>query len=378
MAGHKSLLDISKIGLEQKESLEIAGLTSKAKERYDLTTYKSDTLNQMYKNIYKHFKVFKESNSAVVSSDIEPFRNIAIIATTKFFTQNILDKLVSMQTSDSPYGLITYVDFQYADDHAPDGITAGDSIVKRSKTYGNHPNEQTVSRRMKTTVTHKPIQAGVRSIEASYTLESWLAMASVKGQSEAKNFLDKTYLDVISSKLRDEAEFAVMNALYSACLPSHVLPFSLDGTDCEARDCDSRRFLDTIEEAGQLVYDTHKIWPNVCVVGSDALRIIRRGDTKIINNYEKGTAIPSSVARNYMGVMDDRYGIIYDPELTGALLTWKDGNSNFGASGIYTSVVPLAITSPITERDLSTYRVVYAVDSVDIVHPELIARVDIV
>lgn len=76
--------------------------------------------------------------------------------------------------------------------------------------------------------------------------------------------------------------------------------------------------------------------------------------------------------------MDDRYGIIYDPELTGALLTWKDGNSNYGASGIYTSVVPLAVTPPITERDLSTFRVVYCVDSVDIVHPELIARVDIV
>lgn len=317
----KSLIDISKIGLEQKESLEIAGLTSKAKEKYSLSTYKTDTLNQMYKNIYKHFKIFKESNAAVVSSDVEPFRNIAIIATTKFFTQNILDKLVSMQTSDSPYGLITYVDFQYADNYAPDSIVAGDSILKRSKTYGNHPNEQTTSRRMKTSVTHKPIQASVRSIEASYTLESWLAMASVKGQTDAKNFLDKTYLDVISSKLRDEAEFAVMNALYSACLPEHIIPFANDGTDCIARDCDSRRFLDTIEEAGQLVYDRHKIWPNVCVVGSDALKIIRRGDTKIVNNYEKSTGIPSSVARNYMGVMDDRYGIIYDPELTGALLT---------------------------------------------------------
>jgi len=98
----------------------------------------------------------------------------------------------------------------------------------------------------------------------------------------------------------------------------------------------------------------------------------------MVNKVDKQTGIPSSVARNYLGVMDDRYGIIYDPELTGALLTWKDGNSNYGASGIYTSVVPLAVTPPITERDLSTYRVVYAVDSVDIVHPELIARVDIV
>lgn len=108
------------------------------------------------------------------------------------------------------------------------------------------------------------------------------------------------------------------------------------------------------------------------------MKIIRRGDVKIVNKTSGDGNMPSSVARNYIGVMDDRYGIIYDPELSGALMTWKDSNSNYGASGIYTSVVPLAVTAPITERDLSTYRVVYAVDSVDIVHPELIARVDIV
>jgi hypothetical protein len=49
--------------------------------------------------------------------------------------------------------------------------------------------------------------------------------------------------------------------------------------------------------------------------------MIRRGDTKIINNNVAGTGIPSSVARNYLGVLDDRYGLLYDPELTGALLT---------------------------------------------------------
>jgi hypothetical protein len=107
------------------------------------------------------------------------------------------------------------------------------------------------------------------------------------------------------------------------------------------------------------------------------MKIIRRGEVKIVN--KKGSdGLPSSVARNYQGVMDDRYSILYDPELSGALMTWKDSNSTFGASAVYTSVVPLAVTPPITEKDLSTYRVVYTVDSVDVVHPELIARVDIV
>jgi hypothetical protein len=76
--------------------------------------------------------------------------------------------------------------------------------------------------------------------------------------------------------------------------------------------------------------------------------------------------------------MDDRYGIIYDPELSGVLITWRDQSTEYGGSVVYTSVVPLSITPPITERDLASYRVVYTVDSVDVIHPEILARVDII
>lgn len=316
------LIDISKVPLEKTESLEIAGFVSKARDKYELSSMKSDNLSMMIGNVYKYFKVFNESNAATVSSDIEPFRDLAVLATTKFYTSNILDKICSVQTSDSPYGLITYVDFQYADEHAADSIAANDSIAKRSRTYGAHPSEQTTSRRIKTKIDQKPITAGVRSIEASYTLESFLALSSIKGQTGAKQFLDRTYLDVVANKLRDEAEFAVVDAIYTAVLPAHVFPFSAsDTTNCDDEECAARRFLDLIEEAAQSVYDKRKIWPNVVIVGSDALKLLRRGDTKIINGYSNGHGIPSSVARNYLGVLDDRYGLLYDPELSGALLT---------------------------------------------------------
>lgn len=372
------LVDISKINLGKKESIEIAGFISKAREKYNLDPGKSDDLNQMLTNVYKYFKIFNESNAATISTDIDPFRDLAIVATTKFYTSNILDQICSVQTSDSPYGLITYVDFQYADTHAADSIVAGDSIAKRSRTYGAHPTEQTTSRRIKTKISQQSITAEVRAIEASYTLESFLAISSVQGQSGATQFLNRTYLDVIANKLRDEAEFAVIDAMYNAVLPAHTLPFTIDSTACADEECMARRFLDKIEEAAQSVYDVRQIWPNVIIVGSDALKLIRRGDVKIINNYQNGTGIPSSVARNYLGVLDDRYGLLYDPALSGALLTQKDNKTVYGGSVVYTSVVPLAITPPITERDLATYRVVYTVDSVDVIHPEILGRVDIV
>jgi len=372
------LIDISKFDLDKKESIEIAGLTNKAREFYNFSAAKTDNLNQMYHNVYKYFKIFSESNAGIVSGDIEPFRDLAIIATTKFYANNILDQICSMQTSDSPYGLITYVDFQYADDYVPDAITAGTSIVKRSHSYGSHPGEQTTSRRIKTKIEQKPITAGVRSIEASYTLESFLALSSIKGQNNAKQFLDRTYLDVISNKLRDEAEFAVVDAMYSAVQPANIHTFSVDTTECLELECQSRNFIEKIEAACQDIYDVRKVWPNVIIVGSDAIKILRRGEVKIVNKTINGTGIPSSVARNYLGVMDDRYGIVYDPELSGVLITWRDQSTEYGGSVVYTSVVPLSITPPITERDLASYRVVYTVDSVDVIHPEILARVDII
>ena len=254
-----NIIDISKIHLNKEESLQIQGFTNKAKDRYNMTPGKSDNLNMMLSNVYKYFKVLNESNAATVSTDIEPFRDLAILATTKFYTQNILNQICSMQTSDSPYGLITYVDFQYADDHVPDSITAGDSIAKRSRTYGAHPTEQTTSRRIKTKIEQKNITASVRSIESSYSLESFLAMASINGQAGAKNFLDRTYLEVIANKLRDEAEFAVVDAMYSAVLPAHTLSFSNDSSACLEDECMARRFLDKIEDAAQTVYDKRKI-----------------------------------------------------------------------------------------------------------------------
>jgi len=253
------LIDISKFDLDKKESIEIAGLTNKAREVYNFSAAKTDNLNQMYHNVYKYFKIFSESNAGIVSGDIEPFRDLAIIATTKFYANNILDQICSMQTSDSPYGLITYVDFQYADDHVPDGITAGTSIAKRSHSYGSHPTEQTASRRIKTKIEQKPITAGVRSIEASYTLESFLALSSMKGQNNAKQFLDRTYLDVISNKLRDEAEFAVVDAMYSAVQPANIHTFSIDTTECMELECQSRNFIEKIESACQDIYDVRKV-----------------------------------------------------------------------------------------------------------------------
>jgi len=128
--------------------------------------------------------------------------------------------------------------------------------------------------------------------------------------------------DVIANKLRDEAEYRVMNALYSAVLPQNIVPFSSDGTNCMDKDCDSRNFIEAMEEAAQGVYDIHKVWPNVIVAGPDAIKILRRGEFKVVNKVDTyATGVPASIAKNYLGVMDDRYALLYDPDLTGALIT---------------------------------------------------------
>ena len=146
-------------------------------------------------------------------------------------------------------------------------------------------------------------------------------MSSIQGQVGATQFLNRTYLDVIANKLKDEAELSVIDAMYSNVLAGNILPFTIDSTACADEECMARRFLDKIEDCAQNIFNNTKIWPNVVIVGSDALKLLRRGEVKLINNYENGTGIPSSVSRNYLGVMDDRYGLLYDPSLSGAILS---------------------------------------------------------
>jgi len=134
--------------------------------------------------------------------------------------------------------------------------------------------------------------------------------------------------------------------------------------------------FEAIEEAANRVFNKTGIRPNVAIVGSQALSIMRKGGLSIVRYNKEG--LPISTARNYIGVLEDAFNLVYEPTVSGVLLVYKHPTNTVESSVVYAPHIPLGITPSIWDRDLSVYRVVYTVDALEIVHPELLARVDIV
>jgi len=238
-SGKALKFELNKVMLSKEESMKINQYAAKAQEKYGLDPKNSSILKQLYENTIKHYKVMKESMPALTSGDVDVFRDIALIATTKAYIGNILEYVASVQPIANPYDFIYTVDWQYADDDAADNISAGDRFVdKRSKAYTQHTELQP-SRKIKSKVTRRPIDAQVRSIEMSETLEAILSLKSIYGE-QAQDFLNNTYLDVIAAKLKDEMELYMIDKIANSVPATNVVAYStsmLDGTECINAKC---------------------------------------------------------------------------------------------------------------------------------------------
>lgn len=374
------LLELTTIPLSNEESILIDNFTNKAVEKYPNVLNSPDKvegLRTLYSNIFKHYKLLKES-AAIKSSDIDVFRDIAVIATTRAYVGNILEYIASIQPIENPYQKVFFIDQEYGDDYAPENITAGTSFKdKRSKKYASDRAEGQPARRIKATIKSEFVNAQVRPIELSYTLEAMLSLSSVfGGQENARKFLDQRYLQAISNKLRDEMELLILEAIDNAVYPENIFTVSkdmLDGTDCKDERCAAQRLYDAIDDAAYAILGKTGVRPNVVIVGNEAMKILRKADKNMIRYADN--AAPTSIARNYFGVLDNKYNLLYDPTIKGITLLFRELNDPSAAAVVYAPHIPLGVTNPVTERTLETYRVVYTVDAYKVVHPEVIAKV---
>jgi hypothetical protein len=106
------LLELTTIPLSNEESILIDNFTNKAVEKYSNVLNSPDKvegLRTLYSNIFKHYKLLKES-AALKSSDIDVFRDIAVIATTRAYVGNILEYIASIQPIENPYQKVFFID----------------------------------------------------------------------------------------------------------------------------------------------------------------------------------------------------------------------------------------------------------------------------
>lgn len=208
-------VDLSRVDLTAKQRRDLEKIWNSAVSKYKLDHYKSANLKRLYENIMKFSSLTGAFNDAATrATDIQTFQALAFISTTRFYVNSILDEIAVVYPVRSPEGKVFVVDFQYANDHAPDGITSGDPLYrKRSRTYSMGVPEETRPRAIRATTRAVPYTCAPRPIEQSWTLQAMLSLQTIYTPEEIEEFLNGRYVQTIAARLRDEAELAVIQTL---------------------------------------------------------------------------------------------------------------------------------------------------------------------
>lgn len=372
----KILESCAGIELNQDDMEQVESFVSTVAERHQ--NVDTGSLFEVNFNTAKYYKAIAESGAGMVQDDTDLYRDISMIITAKFWTGSMISELASTQVLDNIYGYIYRLTFEYGDDYANDGITAGQSLgAVRSSSFASDPGEQVPARRLKAELRRELVEATLRPLELSQTFHSILRRASVLGKNSKAGF-DNKMLQTAYVKLRDELEMATIQRLPSVVPAGNKVTFTdplSGGEPCTEKECEYGLFFEALAEASNRVHTSTGLYPNVVMIGTKALRLIERW-IKVKPNEMWQDMIPQ---KGRMGVFAKRWMVYYDPAMGDKAVVGVFNPDDPTQNPIlYAPYIALGVSPEIFDRDLSTAQVVFSVDRVDITEPTLFGQVDIV
>lgn len=367
-------LKLESISLSNNEKTELSEVMKKIIDK-GISYEKASKLSTLYENIYKYSKILEATS--IRSADIEPFKAISITATTRLYKSNIIDTLASVQPLQTVAGYIYYFDYKYANDFVNEDISAGDKLSDKRTTEYSYVAEGQPLNEIGLEVKSELIEAKVRGLNISWSLHSYLNLSSILGQDGAMEKLNTNMLNLISKKLRDEVELKTIKLIEASVKPEHKVEFTVNSQDCQTAECQAKKLWKTIQEASSIIYRKYAVMPNVMIIGDKAKSILDSLDRPVIIPDAENK--PSGVGRLILGTIDTRYTVIYEPSVKGVIMIYKEMETEYGATVVYAPYIPLALSEPfVNPKTLETVRGVFTVDAVKVVHPEFIAKVEII
>lgn len=327
-------------------------------------------LRKTLENTAKVVNSIRLTNAPVVSADVDTsLKGLLMVAYTKFYVGSLIDRIATVAPMQKMKDTVFLVDFVYKDAHAPEGITAGTHLVnKRSRTYANKTELQR-AKAVGVQVREVDLEAKVRALEQSYTLEAYIQMLSTFGKLDDVN--DK-WINAISAKLKDEVEFNIIDELSNNVSPDATFNFCSDATDCPSLECVAKKLVNAIEDVAERLYMKHGIYPNVVIIGSKARKIMNYLDNHV---FIKENNANYSVGINILGTVVNKFTIIYDPYLNDdIIITYRYPEFDV-APVVYGVFVPLAVSDLIITPELEHIRVVYTADAVKVINNNSIAKI---
>lgn len=363
--------------LSQDDMEQVESFVATVAERHP--SVDTGSLFDVNLNTARYYKAIAEAGAGMVQDDTDLYRDISMIITAKFWTGSMISELASTQVLDNIYGYIYRLQFEYGDDYAPDGITAGQTLgAVRSSSFASDPGEQTPARRLKAELRRELVEAKIRPLELSQTFHSILRRASVLGKGSKAGF-DNKMLQTAYVKLRDELEMATILRLPSIVPAGNKVNFTdpiADGAKpATEKEVEYGLFFEALADASNRVHTSTGMYPNVAMVGTKGLRLVERW-IKTKPNEMWNDMIPQ---KGRMGVFAKRWMIYYDPAMGDKAVVGVFNPDDPTQNPIlYAPYIALGVSPEIFDRDLSTSQVIFSVDRVDITEPTLFGQVTIV
>lgn len=335
------------------------------------------SLTSALSNTSRYYQIVNESSNGIYQADIDLYRDISHIITSKFFVGSVLNELASVQVLNNCYGHIYRLTFEYGNTAA--GATAGQALsAVRTSAYAADPGENNIPRRLKAELRQTLVEARLRPLDLSMTFQSMLRMSSVYGKGNMGVF-NNQFLTAAYNKLRDELEVSAIAAIAAAVPAANVVTFTepVAVTPCTEKECAYGLIYESIQEAGRRIYDSTGSSMNVLITGPDGLAIMDKNIK--VPGSEMSDPMNLLPQRGRVGVYAKRYLVYYDPSLSAKIIGGVFEPSNpMNNPLVYAPYITMGVTPSIPERDMSTSTVAFAVDRVDVTEPAYFAAINIV
>lgn len=357
------------LNLDEKEAKFIDEIVSRSKVKPSVIPAFKKTLENSAK-FYNFHKGIYSSAGVMTTSFTETFKSLSMVVSSKFFTSSIINDIATVVPVNTPEGKVFVTTYTYKDDYTAEGIQAGNKLsAKRSKTYGTAA-EGANPRRIGVTFTAVNLTCTPRPIEHSYTLQALMNLHTIYTPAQVEEFLNNKFVDVISQKLRDEAEWSIINELITNAGTKEDYTVGTY-TDCEGLECEAIKLYNAIDDVANGIYKKTGVKNNILIIGRQAYSILRNLDVKKYNFDMNGNII-TDLARNVIGTLDKVYKVIYDPWIEDKIVITTKSDVYDVAPIVYGTFIPLAVTPEFIERNLEIYRIVYTVDGWTTVFPDVV------
>lgn len=360
--------------LDEKELKFIDEVVSRSKVKPNL----AQPLKKVLTNSAAFYNANKNVYSAagiMTTSFTETFKSLAMVVSTKFFTSTILGDIATIVPVNAPETKVFVTTWVYRSDLPAEGISTGNKLSdKRSKTFSN-VSEGSDARKLGVSISAVDLVCKPRPIEQSYTLHALMNLNTIYTPEQVDDFLNNKFVGVISQKLRDEAEYAIISNMFTNA------GLKVDYTvgqvsDCETLECEAIKLYNSIDDVANEIFKKTGIKNNILIIGKTAYNLLRNLDVKKYN-FVLNDGLISDLARNVIGTLDKTYKVIYDPWLENEIILTVKSEAYDIAPVVYGSFIPLAITPEFVERNLEIYRIVYTVDGWNLIYPEVIGAISL-